>query len=86
MNSVAFVVLLLISVLVGGAYTLLGLKAKAHLCSAASASDRSIGWLFWWSLDKELYDAEGKRLCQMGNLLALPLVALYVGWYVVILK
>jgi hypothetical protein len=86
MNSVAFVTLLLISVLVGGAYTLLGLKAKAHLTSAASASDRSIGWLFWWSMDKELYDAEGKRLCKTGNLLVIPLLALYVAWYLLILK
>ncbi len=86
MNSLVFVSLLLISVTVGGAYTVLGLKARAHLTSKASESDRSIGWLFWWSCDKKLYDEEGQRICRKGNFLVLPLVALYVAWYVLLLK
>jgi hypothetical protein len=86
MNSLALVALLLISVSIGGAYTLLGLKARSHLNSEAKQSDRSIGWLLWWSFDKDLYNADGKRLCQTGNLLVIPLLALYVAWYVLLLK
>jgi len=86
MNPLAFVALLLISVFVGGVYTLLGFKARAHLNSEVSQSDRSTGWLFWWSFDENLYDADGKRLCRTGNLLLVPLLALYVAWYVLLLK
>ena len=86
MQTVVFVALLLISVVVGSAYMSLGLKARAHLTSKASESDRSIGWLFWWSLDKRLYDLEGQQLCRKGNRWALVLVALYVAWYVLILR
>jgi hypothetical protein len=86
MSTLALVALLLISVSIGGAYSLLGLKARAHLNSEAKQSNRSIGWLFWWSFDQELYDADGKRLCQTGNLLVVPLLGLYVAWYVLLLK
>jgi hypothetical protein len=82
MSTFTLVALLLPSVFVGGAYTLLGLKARAHLNSRAKQSDHSVGWLFWWSFDKDLYDAEGRRLCQKGNLLVVPLLALYASWYV----
>ena len=86
MNSFAFVALLLISVSIGGVYTFLGLRAKAHLNSEANQSDRSVGWLFWWSFDKDLYDADGKRLCETANLLVVPLATLYVAWYLLLLK
>jgi hypothetical protein len=86
MNTFAFFALLLISLCIGGAYTLLGLKARAHLNSKAKQSDRSIGWLFWWSFDKDLYDADGRRLCQTGNLLVVPLLALYAAWYALLVK
>ena len=86
MNSLAFVALLLISVSIGGVYTLLGFKARVHLNSEASQSDRSTGWLFWWSFDKNLYDADGKRMCRTGNLLVVPLLGLYFAWYALLLK
>jgi hypothetical protein len=86
MNLLGFAALLSISVAVGGVYMFLGLKARAHLSADASHSERSIGWLFWWSFDKSVYDADGQRLCQVGNLLVVPLVALYVAWYVLLLK
>ena len=86
MNTVSFVVLLLLSVGFGGSYTLLGLKAHGHLTAEASKMDRQIGWLFWWSFDKDKYDAEGKRICKKGDLIFFPLIACYIAWYVLILK
>lgn len=86
MQTVVLVALLVLSLAVGGAYTMLGLEAKAHMTSDASESDRSIGWLFWWSWEKRLYDPEGQRLRRKGNLLVLPLIALYVAWYVLLVK
>lgn len=86
LRDVAAVVLLLLSLGVGGAYVMLGLRAKAHMTAEASESDRSIGWLFWWSFEKRLYDAEGQKLCRKGNRLFLPIAALYIAWYVLLLK
>jgi hypothetical protein len=85
-GTVVFVALLLVSVVVGCSYMSLGLEARKHLTSEASESDRSMGWLFWWSLEKRLYDVEGQRLCRKGNKWALLLVALYIAWYVLLLK
>lgn len=48
-HTALFIALLLISLGLGTAYTMLGLEAKAHMTPEASESDRSIGWLFWWS-------------------------------------
>lgn len=56
------------------------------MTSQANESDRSIGWLFWWSWEKGLYDREGQRLCRIGDWLVLPLIALYVAWYALLLK
>jgi hypothetical protein len=86
MTDLTFIVLLLLSLAIGGLYTALGLRARAHLTSEASRSDRSIGWLFWWSCASGLYDERGKRLCRIGNSLVLPLVVLYVAWYYFSLK
>ena len=86
MDTVALIALLLISVIVGSVYTSLGLQARSHLTSEASESDRSIGWLLWWSWEKGLYDAEGQELCRKGNRWSLAGVALYVAWYVLLLK
>ena len=85
-HTVVFVTLLVISVIVGSVYLSLGLKARAHLIGEAGESDRSIGWIFWWSLEKRLYDPEGQQLCRKGNRWALVLVALYVAWYVLLLR
>jgi hypothetical protein len=82
MSDWKFILLLVLSLVFGGAYTMLGLRARNHLNEKASNSDRSIGWLFWWSFAPELYDAEGKRMCRRGQLLAVPVIALYVAWYV----
>lgn len=43
----------------------LGIAALNHL-SAATATDRTIGWTLWWWLDKKRYDLEGQRLCHRG--------------------
>ncbi|GAA4338885.1 hypothetical protein GCM10023165_17820 [Variovorax defluvii] len=79
-------ILLIASLTFGVAYTVLGLKANDHLNEKASSSDRSIGWLFWWSFSKEKYDEEGKRLCTQGQMLALVLIAFHVAWYFMLLK
>ncbi len=74
------------SVAFGVTYTALGLKANAHLNEKAPNSDRSVGWLFWWSFSKNKYNEEGKGLCAQGQMLALVLLALYATWYFVLLK
>lgn len=79
-------ILLIASVALGVAYTMLGLKANEHLNEKASNSDRSIGWLFWWSFEKDKYDKDGQRLCSQGQMLAFVLLAFYVAWYFVLLK
>jgi hypothetical protein len=85
-NSFTIAGLLVASVVVGLGYTWLGLRARAHLASIASSSDRAVGWLFWWSARADLYDEAGKRLCRIGNFLVVPLVALYAAWYFVLVK
>jgi hypothetical protein len=80
------VLLILLSLWCGVSYMLLGLKARDHLTAEASGSDRSIGWLFWWSLDKDKYDAEGKRICRSGDLLLLPGFACWIAWYIVLFR
>jgi len=79
-------ILLIASAAFGVAYTMLGLKANDHLNEKASKSDRSVGWLFWWSFSKDKYNEEGKRLCAQGQMLALVLLALYATWYFVLLN
>jgi hypothetical protein len=86
MQTAILIALLLLSVGLGGAYAMLGLEAKAHLTPEASASDRSIGWLFWWSFDKGLYNAEGKKLCGRGDWLAIPIIAVIIAWHFFLLK
>jgi len=86
MQTTIFIALLLLSFGLGGAYTFLGLKAKAHLTPEASESDRSIGWLFWWSFDKRLYDVEGQLLCRKGDWLAIPILAVIVAWHFFLIK
>jgi hypothetical protein len=85
-HTAAFLALLVVSVIAGGAYLSLGFKARAHLTTEASETDRSRGWLFWWSLNKRVYDLEGQQLCRKGNLLAVVLAGLYIAWYVLLLK
>lgn len=79
-------ILLVASVVIGVTYTILGLQARDHLNDNASSSDRSVGWLFWWSFGKEKYDQEGQRLCTLGQVLAYLLIAMYAAWYFVLLK
>ena len=79
-------ILLIASMGFGMAYIVLGLKANSHLNEKASNSDRSIGWLFWWSFSKHKYDEEGKKLCAQGQILALVLLALYLAWHFVLLR
>ena len=86
MNTLSFVALLLLSVVFGGTYTLLGLRALDHLTPEASKMDRQVGWLFWWSFDKDKYDGEGKGLCKKGDLIFFPLIACYIAWFVLLLK
>jgi hypothetical protein len=79
-------ILLVASVVFGIAYTMLGLQANDHLNENTSKSDRSIGWLFWWSFSKDKYDEQGKKLCAKGQILAYLLLSLYVAWYFILLK
>ena len=86
MQTAILVALLSLSIGLGGAYVMLGLEARSHLTREASASDRAIGWLFWWSFDKGLYDAEGQKLCRRGDWLALPIIAVIIAWHFFLLK
>jgi hypothetical protein len=86
MNSWVVAALVLLAVVVGGSYTWLGLSARKHLAPRASECDRSIGWLFWWSFTPSLYDDEGKKLCRKANILVAPIAALYVAWYLLLVK
>lgn len=74
-------VLVLVSLLAGVGYTALGLRAHRHLNGAASGSDRSIGWLFWWSFATDRYTDEGKKLCRRAQGLAILIIGLYAVWY-----
>ena len=52
----------------GLVYFGLGLSASSHRNDrTASASDKFIGATLLWSLDREGYDQEGRRLCRLGN-------------------
>jgi hypothetical protein len=84
MSTLGFVALAVISLLIGLTYVTLGYKAREHLNEHASSSDRSIGWLFWWSFETKKYDDKGKRLCRVGHGLAIIIIALYVIWFVVL--
>ena len=77
---------LIVSIVVGVAYATFGLQARDYLNEKVSNSDRSIGWLFWWSLAEDKYDDEGKKLCAQGQVLAFVLIALYSAWYFVLLS
>jgi hypothetical protein len=85
MRSFKIIFLFVGSIVLGVWYLALGLKARAHLNETAASSDRSIGWLFWWSFDIELYDEEGQKMCEKGQLLAVPIIMLTVAWNVVLL-
>ena len=78
--------MLVASLVVGLVYMSLGLQARRHLNAEASASDRSVGWLFWWSFAKSSYDEEGQRLCRKADLFAYAGILLIVGWHVVLLR
>lgn len=78
--------LIVASVAIGVTYTILGLQARDHLNKSARDTDRSVGWLFWWSFSKEKYDEEGQRLCGVGQVLAYLLIVMYGAWYFVLLK
>lgn len=84
--SIWVAVLLVASLTLGLSYMMLGFKARSHLNDDASESERSIGWLFWWSFAKDKYDDEGKRLCRQGQALACAILALYAAWYFVLLR
>jgi len=86
MQTTILIALLLLSLGLGIAYIMLGLEAKAHMTPEASASDRAIGWLFWWSFEKRLYDPEGQKLCRKGDWLALPIVAVIIAWHFFLIK
>ncbi|MDN8618928.1 hypothetical protein [Variovorax ginsengisoli] len=86
MQNVALALLVLASLMAGVGYAALGLRARGHLKDSASASDRSVGWLFWWSFATENYDDEGKKLCRRAQGLAIFVIALYAIWYWVLLR
>jgi hypothetical protein len=81
-----FWIVLIASVVFGMTYTVMGWKARDHLTEKASDSDRTVGWLFWWSFAMDKYDEEGKKLCKQGQVLAILLLGLYATWYFILLK
>jgi hypothetical protein len=78
--------LFLVSLLAGVGYVALGLRARDCLTDVASKTDRSIGWLFWWSFAPDLYDDQGKRLCHRAQALAISIIGLYAAWYWLLLR
>lgn len=86
MQNLMLAVLVLVSLLAGAGYTALGLRAHGHLNDAASDSDRSIGWLFWWSFATERYNDEGKKLCRRAQALALFIIGLYAVWFWLLIR
>lgn len=86
MQNLMLAILVLVSLVAGVGYAALGLRARGHLSDAASASDRSIGWLFWWSFATERYDDEGKKLCRRAQALAILIMGLYATWYWLLIR
>lgn len=82
MNAIWTALLIVAGIVFGIWYAALGIKARDFMTTEASASDRSLGWLFWWSFDSSLYTEEGKKICKKGQLIAMPLLLVYAGWFV----
>lgn len=80
--KVAVVLLLIVlSVVFGVWYCVLGYQARQHLRPTVASLDREIGWLFWWSFVPDNYDEVGKKICRRGQAVAIPILALYALWY-----
>jgi hypothetical protein len=75
--------LVVIGVLAGLAYAMLGITAARHRKDAATALEagRTINWALWWFLEKNQYDARGQRLCDFGAIMAVICAAAWVFWY-----
>jgi len=86
MQNLMLALLVLASLIAGVGYTALGLRAREHLQDTASATDRWIGWLFWWSFAADSYNDEGKKLCRRAQGLAIFVIALYAVWYWMLLR
>lgn len=67
----------------GLVYFGLGLSAASHRNDPTeSASDKLVGATLLWSLDREGYDQEGRRLCRLGNMTSGIALACWLGWAV----
>ena len=84
MKTLMFFALFVASVIFGVLYLALGFKARAHLKPEVSSTERSIGWLFWWSFNTDMYDQEGKKMCKRGQTLMLPTIAIIIVWNIVL--
>ena len=67
----------------GLVYFGLGLSASSQRNDrTASASDKFVGATLLWSLDREGYDEEGRRLCRLGNMTSGIALACWLGFAV----
>ena len=81
MNPMWTALIIVAGIVFGIWYLVLGIRARSFMTAEASADERSLGWLFWWSFDPSLYREEGKKICKKGQLIAMPLLLVYVGWF-----
>ena len=72
-----------VGTLAGLAYWGLGIAASSHFRSKAiSDSDRVLSTGMLWSLASGRYEAQGRKLCAMGNVALGIAVASWVAWAV----
>jgi len=62
MQDLMLAVLFTVSLVAGVGYIGLGLRAGDHLNETITDTDRSIGWLFWWSFAADRYNEKARDL------------------------
>lgn len=66
------------------AYCTLGLAASSHFKDKSLGdSDRIFSTGMLWSLASGRYEAQGQRLCAMGNIALAIAMASWIGWAVI---
>ena len=64
-------------------YWALGLAASSHFKDKViSSSDRFLSTGMLWSLASGRYEAQGKKLCMMGNFALAIAIASWIAWTV----
>jgi hypothetical protein len=69
--------------LAGLAYCALGLAASSHFKEKSLGDDRFFSTGMLWSLASGRYEAQGQRLCAMGNIALAIAMASWIGWAII---